>query len=323
MRLSLLTSLLESDRVGFQTRRDAFNFVQTCRFYVPGAHSHGTRDRIHIGERVVQATAYPISVDVEKIEEMVDEPETRLLTHQILGIIGDRSLILRVDRIEPSKNILRGLEAYRLLLETYPEHRGRVQMLALLVPSRMEVDEYQNYLRDIMAEAGMINAKYSDELWEPVRIVVGDNYHRAIAAMQLYDVLLVNPIADGMNLVAKEGVLVNQRNGVLLLSEYAGAFYELGEQALVVSPFDVYSTMEAMHRALTMPLEERRQRADILRERVRNAGVREWFYAQVEDALRALSSQPNNVSTPTTPSTTKSELSRTGSGVATDRTPTP
>ena len=323
MRLSLLTSLLESDRVGFQTRRDAFNFVQTCRFYVPGAHSHGTRDRIHIGERVVQATAYPISVDVEKIEEMVDEPETRLLTHQILGIIGDRSLILRVDRIEPSKNILRGLEAYRLLLETYPEHRGRVQMLALLVPSRMEVDEYQNYLRDIMAEAGLINAKYSDELWEPVRIVVGDNYHRAIAAMQLYDVLLVNPIADGMNLVAKEGVLVNQRNGVLLLSEYAGAFYELGEQALVVSPFDVYSTMEAMHRALTMPLEERRQRADILRERVRNAGVREWFYAQVEDALRALSSQPNNVSTPTTPSTTKSELSRTGSGVATDRTPTP
>lgn len=322
MRVTLLSSLLQSDRIGFQTRKDAFNFVQTCRFYVPGAHSRGARDKIHYDSRVVHAIDYPISVDVEKIEEMTAEPETRLLTSQILNVIGDRSLILRVDRIEPSKNILRGLEAYRSLLEHHPEHRGRVQMLALLVPSRIEVDEYQSYLRDIMAEGGMINAEYSDELWEPVRIVVGDNYHRAIAAMQLYDVLLVNPIADGMNLVAKEGVLVNQRSGVLLLSEYAGAFYELGEQALVVSPFDIHGTMEAMHEALQMQPEQRRERAEILRERVRNAGVRQWFYAQVEDALRAASSQANSDSTPSTPSTNRSAFSRTGSGVESDRTPT-
>ena len=185
----------------------------------------------------------------------------------------------------------------------------------------MEVDEYQNYLRDIMAEAGMINAKYSDEPWS--RCTSWATTTTAPCRDAVVRCAACQPHRRWHEPVAKEGVLVNQRNGVLLLSEYAGAFYELGEQALVVSPFDVYSTMEAMHRALTMPLEERRQRADILRERVRNAGVREWFYAQVEDALRALSSQPNNVSTPTTPSTTKSELSRTGSGVATDRTPTP
>ncbi len=323
IRVGILTSLLQSDRVGFQTQKDAFNFVQTCRFYLPNAHSRGRRDAIYYYGKEISARAYPISVDVEKIEGIAEEAETRLLTSQILNVIGDRSLILRVDRIEPSKNILRGLEAYGALLEQYPEHRGRVQMLALLVPSRMGVDEYQTYLRDIMAEAGMINAQYSDELWEPVRIVVGENYHRAIAAMQLYDVLLVNPVADGMNLVAKEGAVVNQRDGVLLLSEYAGAFYELGEYALTVSPFDIHGTVEAMHEALTMPVAERNRRSEAMRELVRENDVRQWFYAQVEDALRALSTQPSSPSTPDTPDTSISAASSTNSGVPSDSTPTP
>jgi trehalose 6-phosphate synthase len=288
IRDEILSSLLAADRVGFQTRKDAFNFVQTCRFYLPSAHSRGSRESIYIDGREVVARAYPISVDVDKVESLIDEPQTQLLKSQLINAIGDHQLILRVDRIEPSKNILRGLEAYKTLLQTHPEHRGRVLMLALLVPSRMEVEQYQDYLRDIMAEAGLINAEYSDRFWEPVRIVVGDNYSRAIAAMQLYDVLLVNPLADGMNLVAKEGVLVNQRNGVLILSEHAGAFYELGEQALTVSPFDIYGTAEAMHRALTLPYGERQQRASILSDKVRRAGVKQWFSDQVEDAMHAL-----------------------------------
>ena len=323
IRNDILSSLLASDRVGFQTRKDAFNFVQCCRFYLPDAHSRGARDAIHIDGRRVMALDYPISVDVEKLENMVSEAETRLLKSQTLNFIGDRQLILRVDRIEPSKNILRGLEAYEALLAAHPEHRDEVVLMMLLVPSRMEVDEYQNYLRDIMAEAGMINAEYSDEFWEPVRVVVGNNYARAISAMQLYDVLLVNPIADGMNLVAKEGVLVNQRDGVLLLSEHAGVFYELGEYALTVSPFDIYGTMEAMHEGLTMPSEERKARATALRERVQGAGVRQWFYAQVEDALKALSSQANSASTPEMPDADRSDVSLTTDGVASDSTPTP
>jgi len=297
IRTPIFKSLLASDRVGFQTKKDAFNFVQCCRFYIEGAHSRGSRDAIDYNGRRVEARAYPISVDVEKIEALVEEPQVPLLKAQLLNAIGDRKLILRVDRIEPSKNILRGLEAYRSLLEMHPEHRGRVHMLALLVPSRMEVYEYQNYLQEIMAQAGMINAEFSDEYWEPVRILVGENYSRALAAMQIYDVLLVNPIADGMNLVAKEGALVNQRDGVILLSEDAGAYYELGEHTLTVSPFDIYLTAEAMHRGLTMPAEERHARAEALRRQVRGADVRTWFRDQVEDALRAINSQDRNAST--------------------------
>ncbi len=257
MRSMLLTSLLESDRVGFQTQIDAFNFVQTCRLYLEEAHSYGSRNSIEANGRKTYAKAYPISIDVEKVEALKEDPQTRLLKQQLLNTIGDNRLILRIDRIEPSKNILRGFMAFRALLEAHPEHRGKVQMLALLVPSRMEVTEYQTYLQEIMAVAGLINADFSDGFWEPTRIIIGNNYHRAIAAMQLYDVLLVNPIADGMNLVAKEGALVNERGGVLVLSELAGAFYELGDHALTISPYDVYSTAEALHQALTMPLDER------------------------------------------------------------------
>lgn len=318
MRNAILNSLLESDRVGFQTAKDAFNFVQTCRFYLEGAHSHGRRDGIEYRDRDVGALAYPISIDVEKVRSIAEEPVTQLEKSQLLNYVADRELILRVDRIEPSKNNLRGLEAYRTLLEKYPQHRGKVQMLALLVPSRLRVDEYQDYLREIMAEAGLINARYSTPFWEPVRIVLGDNYPRALAAMQIYDVLLVNPIADGMNLVAKEGVLINKKNGVLILSEYAGAFYELGNQALTVSPFDVYGTAEAMHTALEMPPEERRRRADTLRDIVTQADVREWFNAQVEDALRALKSQPKSASTSSTPDAVKSAVSATSSGASSD-----
>ncbi|HML21527.1 MAG TPA: trehalose-6-phosphate synthase [Aggregatilinea sp.] len=297
MRTAILTSLLASDRVGFQTQRDAFNFVQCCRLYVDDAHSHGSRNSIDYHGRRVEARTYPISIDIEKMEELAAENETRLLKAQMMAFVGDSKLILRVDRIEPSKNILRGLEAFRELLVNHPEHKGRVQMLALLVPSRMEVDEYQDYLQQIMADAGMINAEFSEESWEPVRILVGENYRRAIGAMQIYDVLLVNPIADGMNLVAKEGALVNQRDGVLLLSEHAGVFYELGEHALTVSPFDTYGTAEAMHQALTMPPGERHDRAEALRAAVKSSGVRSWFYAQLDDAMRTLSSQSKNAST--------------------------
>ena len=132
IRLALLKSLLASDRVGFQTKRDAFNFVQCCRFYVEGAHSRGSRDMIYYQGRTIEAKAYPISVDVEKVEALAEEPQTMLLRSQLINFTGDYKLILRVDRIEPSKNILRGLEAYRALLANHPEHRGKVVMLALL-----------------------------------------------------------------------------------------------------------------------------------------------------------------------------------------------
>lgn len=324
MRHQLFSSLLKSDRVGFQTAKDAFNFIQTCRFHLEDAHSLGRRDQIQYQGRTIDARAYPITIDSGRVKKLAEEPETRLTKSQIINIIGDNQLILRVDRIEPSKNILRGLQAFRALLETYPEYRGKVKMLALLVPSRMEVDEYKNYLGLIMAEAGMINAEFSDELYEPVRIIVGNNYRRAIAAMQLYDVLLVNPIADGMNLVAKEGVLVNERGGVLVLSENAGAIYELGEHALTVSPFDIHSTMKALKHALEMSGEERTARASALSAHVENdGGVSRWFQSQIDDALRAVNNHSRNASTSSTPDARTSAEASTDSGVASDSTPRP
>lgn len=311
LRDMLLKGLLSSDMIGFQTRKDAFNFVQTSRFYLEEAHSYGSRDSITYKDYRVQAKAYPISVDVKQVESLMQDSETLFFKSQLVDFIRAKQLILRVDRVEPSKNILRGLEAFRTLLELHPEYVGDVQMLGLLVPSRMKVEEYQDYLQAVMAKAGMINAQFSNSLWEPVRIIVGDNYQRAIAAMQLYDVLLVNPIADGMNLVAKEGVLVNQRNGVLVLSEHAGAFYEMGEYAISISPFDVYGTAKAMHKALSMSTEERFERANNLQAIVRGADVNRWFYDQVEDAINFSFSQPNNAETPAAPSTELSEESTT------------
>lgn len=307
MRQRIFKSMLQADRVGFQTRRDAFNFVQTCRFYLEGAHSRGSRNSIEYDNRKVYAVDYPISIDVEKVESLVEEPATTLQKNQLMSVVGDHKLILRTDRIEPSKNILRGLEAFRDLLLRYPEHRGKVQLLQLLVPSRLGVEEYTHYLQDIMAAAGMINAEFSEEFYEPVRTIVGNNYARALAAMQIYDVLMVNPIADGMNLVAKEGALVNNRDGVLVLSENAGAVYELGDEALTISPFDTYSTANALHDALTMAPDERRRRAEKLKARVKTADVREWFAAQVEDALKAFSNQPNKSAVSSTSVASKSE----------------
>lgn len=286
MRDTLLLSLLQSNRIGFQTKQDAFNFVQTCRFHLDNMHSRGHRDAIFTQDgRKIGSLPYPISVDVEKIESLAEDTQTRLLKAEFINLVGDQKMILRVDRIEPSKNIIRGLEAFKAFLEKHPEYREKVKMICLLVPSRMEVTEYQDYLKEIMAEAGMINAEYSQPLWEPVRVILGNNYLRAIAAMQLYDVLFVNPIADGMNLVVKEGALLNHRDGQLVLSEYAGAYYELGEHALTVSPYDIHGTVEALHKALEMSFAEKHKRASALREIVRSADIKEWFHAQVKDAL--------------------------------------
>jgi trehalose 6-phosphate synthase len=288
IRNRILVGLLSSNRVGFQTEKDAFNFIQTCRFYLDHAHTYGSRSSIEYEGRRVEAKTYPISIDVDKVCTIAEDDKTELLRSQFLQQLSGRKLLLRVDRVEPSKNIIRGFQAFRWLLESYPEHRGKVQMLALLVPSRMEVDQYQDYLKDIMAEVAMINAEYSEALWEPVRVILGGNYHRAIAAMGIYDALLVNPVADGMNLVAKEGAVVNDNDGVIILSEYAGAYAEMHEYALAISPFDIYGTAEAMHEALNMPRDERERRANALREIVEANGVRNWFYHQVEDAHSAM-----------------------------------
>jgi trehalose 6-phosphate synthase len=213
---------------------------------------------------------------------MAGSAEVALYEEEIARQVNDQKVILRVDRLEPSKNILRGFQAYESLLEMHPEYRGNVIFMAFLIPSRVGVEEYQTYLDEIMVFVGRINAHYGSSDWEPVRLLVGENYPRAIAAMKMYDVLLVNSIADGMNLVAKEGPIVNQKDGVLILSERAGARQQLGSGALVISPVDIFDTQKALHQALSMSIEKRQEKVAFLRKIVREEDINYWLKSQID-----------------------------------------
>ena len=282
MRQDILNGLSAVDVLGFQTREDGQNFLRTCESFLPRAAVNYRRSRVWFRNHATYVRDFPISIDVDALRSLAASPEVAEHEAEIEDIVGDRKLILRIDRIEPSKNIVRGFLAFEEMLELYPEHRGRVTFLALLVPSRLDVDEYRHYLDDLMATAGRVNAKYGDSEWEPVRILVGDSYLRAVAAMQLYDVLMVNAIADGMNLVAKEGPVLNRRDGVLILSERAGARQQLEPGALVVSPCDVYATAQALHQALIMPPMERQDQACLLRWTIEREDIADWLCRQLE-----------------------------------------
>lgn len=282
MRYPILESLTAVDLLGFQTREDSLNFLRTVETYLPGAYVNYGRGRVAYRNRVTYVRDFPISVDVPALKRIAESPEVEQFRAQLETDIQDCQLIVRVDRTEPSKNIVRGFQAFGEMLELHPEHRGKVKFYALLVPSRLEVEEYQNYHDELTAAAGWVNARYGSSEWEPVRILTGESYPRAIAALQLYDVLLVNSIADGMNLVAKEGPLVNQRSGAVVLSERTGARQQLEPGALVISPCDVYATAEALHQALTMAEEERAVRAARLRHLVEENDINQWLASQLE-----------------------------------------
>jgi trehalose 6-phosphate synthase len=282
MRQAILDGLCAVDLLGFQTREDGLNFIRTCESYLSRAHVSLRRGRVWYRNHATHVRDFPISIDVEALRQLAASQEVAEHRSQTQDAVGDRQLILRIDRIEPSKNIVRGFRAFEEMLELYPEHCGQVQFLALLVPSRMDLDEYRHYMDELMATAGRVNAKYGTSEWEPVRLHVGENYPRAMAALQLYNVLLVNSIADGMNLVAKEGPIVNQRDGMLILSEGAGAHQQLEPGAIVISPCDVYATAEALHQALVMSPEERSERAARLRWLIEREDITAWLHHQLE-----------------------------------------
>ncbi len=282
MRQAILEGLCGVDVLGFQTRQDGLDFINTCEAHLPQASANYKRGRIWYRNHATHVRDFPISIDVQALKQLAGSAEVAEHRAEIQESLGQQQLIVRADRIEPSKNIVRGFQAFEEMLELYPEHRGQVKFLAILAPSRLGVDEYQNYLDELMAVAGSINAKYGTGDWEPVRILVGQSYPRAVAALQLYDVLLVNSIADGMNLVAKEGPLVNQRHGTLILSERTGARQQLEPGALVISPCDVYATAEAMHQALIIPPAKRQERAKRLRWLIEREDISAWLCRQLQ-----------------------------------------
>jgi trehalose 6-phosphate synthase len=193
---------------------------------------------------------------------------------------------VRVDRTDPSKNVVRGFRAFALFLDMHPEMHGRVTMLALLDPSRQDVPEYSEYLAAVQREARTVNDRFHSDGWLPIDLQVADNFAQSVAAYKQYDVLLVNAVFDGLNLVSKEAPLLNGRDGVLILSENTGAHEELAEWALTVNPFDVYGQAQAIHAALTMPREERRYRLESIRAHVREHDLAAWIAAQLADLDR-------------------------------------
>jgi trehalose 6-phosphate synthase len=226
-------------------------------------------------------------VDADGLLEFSKSAEVKQSIDKLRPLLGEKT-VLRVDRSEPSKNIIRGLRAHELLLERYPEFRGSVNFLQLLVPSRSDLGVYQTYTDEIFELVDSINDHFGEMDWQPIRVFYEDDYPQAIAAMTLYDVLLVNPVIDGMNLVSKEGPLVNANDGVLILSELAGAYEQLQEHVLAVSPTDLEGTVRALHQALTMPGDERRRRSEALRQIVIDEDIIRWLEHQLSD-LTALS----------------------------------
>ncbi|MEW5869602.1 MAG: trehalose-6-phosphate synthase [Chloroflexota bacterium] len=287
MRQAILKSLCAVDVLGLQTSDDALNFIRTCETYLPRASVKYRYGRVWYRNHATHVRDFPISIDVQALRQLADSHQVSSYLSEIQDIVSDRKLILRIDRIEPSKNIVRGFQAFEEMLDLHPEYIEKVSFLALLVPSRMDVPEYRGYLDDLMAAAGRINACYGTPSWEPVRVLVGENYARAVAALTQYDILLVNSITDGMNLVAKEGPMVNQRDGVLILSERTGARQQLETGALVISPCDIYATAEAMHQALNMPAQRRQELVTRLRWIIERNDISAWLCQQI-DAIAEL-----------------------------------
>jgi len=236
---------------------------------------------LHRG-RVVWVRAYPISIDVEAMERLSSSAAVRGEEERLRNWAIEK-LIVRVDRTDPSKNVPRGFAAYERLLRSHPELAGRIQFWAFLQPSRQDVAVYRDQLGSIMSTAQRINARLGSRDWLPIRLELGENVHRAVAAYRNYDVLLVNSIYDGMNLVAKEGALLNRKNGVLVLSENAGSWYELGEHAIVVNPFDIEAGAQALYRALSLPDGARSLLSEQLRHSVRTYEISSWIQRQLDD----------------------------------------
>jgi trehalose 6-phosphate synthase len=269
--------LLGADVLGFQTDRWVQNFL-SCVRTLEGLKA---RDRtISVGARRVRANVYPIGVNPDHLSEIAGEPAVNRARSELKEWLGDRALVLRVDRTELSKNILRGLKAFELVLERRPDLHGRVVHLALLQPSRRSVPEYREYLDQCTREAERINARFGPEA---IRLEISDDFPRSLAAYTLYDVLVVNPVFDGMNLVAREGPCLNRRGGVLVLSRNAGAAVELAPAALIVNPVDVDRTARAITDALDMPQAERQDRARRLRRLARGKSPTRWLDAQLRD----------------------------------------
>jgi trehalose 6-phosphate synthase len=284
---AILEGMLGADLLGFLVPRWACTFLRCC--LEAGYRVDFEQSAVEAGDgRRVRVRTYPLGVDGEALRERADQADARAQERVVADLARGRSLIVRVDRMELSKNILRGLEGYGMFLERNPRARGRVVHYALTYPSRRDLPEYQAYTAEVKHMADSINERFRTRSWEPVLLELRDNYPRALAAMAVADLLIVNPVWDGMNLVAKEGPAISRRDLALILSRNAGAADDLRPGALLVNPFDTAELAEAIGAALELSPDERAKRAALLREGATALPPQSWFAAQRDDlaALR-------------------------------------
>jgi trehalose 6-phosphate synthase len=281
VRVAIHEGLLANDVVGFHTERWRHAFLHSAERLLGAQVDSGTGAIEYRGHRT-RVVVHPIGVDADEFERLIDDP-TVLEREADLAKRRPERLVVRVDRTDPSKNIVRGFHAFALLLERHPELHGNVGMLALLAPSRQDIPEYADYSAAVEAAAQEVNARFGREGWQPVELDIADDFFRSVAGYKQFDVLLVNPVFDGLNLVAKEAFLMNERDGALVLSENAGVHEELGAWAVSVNPLDEVGQAEGLYAALTLEPGERRRRAEAIRSHVSTHDIREWIDAQLAD----------------------------------------
>lgn len=277
----LLEGMLGADRAAFLTRRWADAFAACCADVLGAAVSPNGRAVTHRG-RTTRLGVHGLGADADFLRERSHRDDVVEQTAALRAEAGPgRRLIVRVDRTELSKNIVRGLYAYRRLLTDRPGWRSRVVHVAFAYPSRQDLAVYRDYTEEVGRVAEEINAEFGTADWQPVLLKVDDDFPRSLAAYRLADVALVNPIRDGMNLVAKEMPVVSDNGVALVLSREAGAFAELGDDAIVVNPYDVRATAEALNTALTMPDAERADRTKRLAAAATALSPTQWFLDQL------------------------------------------
>jgi trehalose 6-phosphate synthase len=281
IRNAIYDGLLANDIIGFHTVAYCINFLRCCDELLEAEVDYATGEVRHEGGRTL-ARAYPLGIDAERLQQVAASPEVAEAEREVLER-RRKYLIIRVDRADLSKNVLRGFTAFDVFLTQHPEFLEKVTFIAHLQPSRQDVPEYAEYLEKIEALVAVVNHRHGTTDWMPIDLNIYENFHEAVARYKHFDLLMVNSIFDGMNLVAKEAPAVNTRNGVLMLSENTGSHEELSDCALSVNPFDIQEQADAIYRALTMDPEERRVRAQHLKEIIYARNPGDWVDAQLHD----------------------------------------
>jgi trehalose 6-phosphate synthase len=278
----VLRGVLGADHAGFLAPRWADAFMKCCAALL-GADVDLKARTVALDGRVTRIGVHPLGVDATFLRDRASQADVEARRTALLDAVGDRAVLLRIDRTELSKNIVRGLAAYRELLRTRPEWRGRVVHLAYAYPSRHDLPEYREYTAAVQRIAAEIEDEFATDEWAPLDLAVTDDFPRSLAAYRIADVLVVNPIRDGMNLVAKEGPVLSEQGVALVLSREAGAANDLGADALLVNPFDVSETAEAMHAALSMDHAERAARSERLAAAATALPPQKWFTDQLTE----------------------------------------